>query len=105
MLLPAPEEILRARVCINDAIRFLRGGRESELHLIEPSLSFEMGALHALDWVLGVSGGEWFVRHLHALSKIQANLIKGDTDDVHASTQSTAIDAHQDIEKGMDDGN
>jgi hypothetical protein len=79
-LTPSPGEILRARTRIGHAIRFLRGGQESELHLIENNLSFEMGAAHALDWVLGQAGGEWFLRHLVALEQIESGLVKGVVD-------------------------
>jgi hypothetical protein len=74
---PSTQEILRARMQIEAAIRFLRGGRESELHLIEP---IEMGAIHALDWALGLAGGEWFLRHLTALRQIERNLTEGISD-------------------------
>jgi len=77
---PTPEEVLRARVQIGNAIRFLRGGRDDELHLIEANLSFEMGALHAIDWMLGLNGGQWFQRHLAALAQIEPGLVEGVSD-------------------------
>lgn len=77
---PAVTDILRAREQIQTAIRFLRGGRDDELHLIEPSLSFEMGVIHTLDWVLGLTGGEWFARHLAALKLIDHQLREGMND-------------------------
>jgi hypothetical protein len=71
---PAVPEIMGARRQITDVIRYLRGGRDDELHLIEADLAFEMGALHAIDWILGLAGGEWFLRHLAGLKSIEHKL-------------------------------
>jgi hypothetical protein len=71
---PTVDDILRARELIQTAVQFLRGGREDEIHLLEGSLSFEMGVLHTLDWILGLSGSEWFARHLTGLQLIEHQL-------------------------------
>lgn len=62
------DEIQAARERIQSAIDYLRGVK-GEYHLIEPTLSFESGALHALDWILGYPGGAYFEAHLEALRK------------------------------------
>lgn len=73
---PTFGEILRARATVENAMRFLRGGKESEIHLIEADLLFESGALHAIDWMLGLPEGEWFLRHLDGLRRIEDKLIE-----------------------------
>jgi hypothetical protein len=75
--MPGPAEVLRARQSIQTAIRFLRGGRDDELHLIEPDLLFESGALHAINWMLDLPGGEYFARHLAGIRSIEGQLIRG----------------------------
>lgn len=62
-------EVERARQRIYDALCYLRG-RDDEFHLMEISIPWESGALHALDWVLARPGAEWFDRHLESLRKI-----------------------------------
>jgi hypothetical protein len=71
---PAVQDALAAREQVKLVIRYLRDGRDDELHLIEPDLLFEMGALHAIEWMLGLSGGVWFARHLAAIKLIEHKL-------------------------------
>lgn len=78
---PAVKDALQARDQIKLAIRFLRDGRDDEFHLIEGSLSFESGALHAIEWMLGLSGGAWFARHLEALKMIEPQILERLADD------------------------
>ena len=77
---PAVQDALDARDQIKLVIRYLRDGRDDEFHLIEGSLSFESGALHAIEWMLGLSGGVWFARHLAALKLIEPKLREGQAD-------------------------
>jgi hypothetical protein len=78
---PGPKDALEAREQIKMAIRFLRDGRDDEFHLIEGTLSFESGALHALEWMLGLSGGVYFARHLEALKMIEPEILARLADD------------------------
>jgi hypothetical protein len=75
---PTLTEILRAREQVALTIQFLRDGRRDEFHLIEPTLSFESGALHALAWVLGLSDGKYFADHLAALDTIGDRQLGGE---------------------------
>ena len=73
---PSLDQLIEARQRIALAIRYLRDGRRDEFHLIEPTLSFESGALHALDWVIGLSGAIYFERHLNALDTVAHRLTR-----------------------------
>ena len=77
-VIPDTGQILDARRQISEVIRYLRGGRDDELHLIEADLNFEMGAIHAIDWILGRPGGEWFLRHLAGIKTIESDLRRGE---------------------------
>jgi hypothetical protein len=74
MIAPAYDGILAARERVAAAIQFLRSGAPDEFHLIEPSLSFESGALHAIDWILGNPGGAYFEAHLESLRALGKDL-------------------------------
>lgn len=74
------EELLRARKSLQATILFLRGGDTGDFHLIEPSLSFESGALYAIEWALGLEAGELFAAHLGCLKAIESRLV-GEADD------------------------
>jgi hypothetical protein len=71
---PTYGDIQVARDRIQLTIEFLRSKR-GEFHLVEPSLSFESGALHALEWVLGnAPGGNYFEAHLESLRVVERHI-------------------------------
>jgi hypothetical protein len=70
-------ELLRARVSIQNAIRYLRGGKTDAFHLVEPTLSFASGAQCAIEWMLSTgTSGELFADYLAGLERIEDRLIR-----------------------------
>ena len=63
-----PGRILRARQAVLDAARQL--GLNPGRCVVTPNLEYETGALHALEWVLGAGGEQFFELHVAALEKL-----------------------------------
>jgi len=63
-----PGRILRARQAVLEAACQL--GLDPDRCVVAPNLEYETGALHALEWVLGAGGEQFFELHVAALEKL-----------------------------------